>query len=156
MSQLSCPDYTVLAVIPQLFCQNFPVLGHGCHVLAVIFRPSCPLCLVRADITRLPWVAGLSILTCPSCPFPTVTPSAQLSFHGCPVKVILSCLSCLVPAVISRHFLAGLALFYDGVLPLLPSPTLLSSCPVLAVLPRLLSWLGLSLRGCTAKSDVRN
>jgi hypothetical protein len=142
MSQLSCPDYPAPDV---LFCHSHSVLVFVqlscliCLVLAVMFWPSYPLCLVQADPTQIICLANLSRRKFPGCPVLAVMSrlSCMAVLHGCPVKVVQFQLSC-PPAVLACHVLANLpSLSCHYCCPCCPLQLSCPRCPVLVVLSRL-------------------
>ncbi len=96
MSQMSCPDCAVIAVLLRFSRPS-------CHVpavLAALSSFSCPACPIPDDPLWLPFQAVLCRSSRPSCPFPAAVPtSLQLFCPRCPdfvVKFSLSCPSCFV------------------------------------------------------------
>ncbi len=86
-SQLSCPDYPapgypLLAVLPWLSCPGYTVPA----VLSRLYYPGCPLLAV------LPWLSCLGYTVPAVLSRLYILP--RLSCHGCPVQVLLSQLSC--------------------------------------------------------------
>jgi hypothetical protein len=104
ISQLSCPDYSALAVLCWLSSHSYPVLVFlsqlSCpcsHVLTIFSSLSYPGWHDLAEMILLTFPANLSRLTCPSYPVSAVMPWLScpwLSDKGCPVSVVLSQLSC--------------------------------------------------------------
>jgi hypothetical protein len=104
MSLMSCPNFTVMAVLPQLphlscpvllSCSDHPVLS----VLSCLFYPdilwlSYPGCTVLADLPRL---------SCPSCPAPAFLSPAL--FPRCPVFFLMFSLPC--PICLVLHALSS-------------------------------------------------
>jgi hypothetical protein len=123
LSRLSCPccpgcsyrafGFPVLVVLPLFPCPSYPFL-------AVMFWPSCYLCIVRAEMPPRPVQTDLSQLrpgypatgVCPCCPVLV----SVLSYSG--RSVLFSLPS--IPAVVSCcHFKLSPALLYPSALSLL-------------------------------------
>ncbi len=95
MSQISCLECTVMAVLPLVVLPR--LLFPSCSVLAVMFWPSFTLFPVLpvpsrlfylAALYRLSWLAFSVPVVLPSCSFPAV-----LSLHFCP-QLFCPLLSC--------------------------------------------------------------
>jgi hypothetical protein len=154
MSQLSCPDCTVLSVLPHLILSKFSC--PGCPILAVLSLLSCSGHTLFSVLSRLTWTGCPVQLNCLYWPAPAIL--SWLSCPTCPIMAFLSrlsCLSCPVPAVLSCHVHPGLSSLSCNCVTI-AVPTVLFSCCFLVVLswlscPAVLSWLScpwLSFPGC--------
>jgi hypothetical protein len=98
MSQMSCPNFTVMAVLQQLshLSYHVPAALSFYHVLAILPSLSCPVCTISILFSGCPVLAVLPKLSCPSNPSPVfLSPALDLlSYSYCPVLFVLSYMSC--------------------------------------------------------------
>ncbi len=85
--RLSFPGYPILAVLRRLSCPGCPVPSYTiycCHVLVIVFSPSCLAWLFPADLSGCLVPDVLSWLSCPRCSIPRVLSLLSCSCHPVP------------------------------------------------------------------------
>jgi hypothetical protein len=119
MSQVSCLNFIVMAVLPQLSNLSLPILAAlSFHILAILSSLYHPGCHLQLSFPGCPVQAFLSQLFCPSIPVPALLPPCtvfvvmfSLSYLFCPTGPVLGVLSwkhtdCPVLAVQGSPYMA--------------------------------------------------
>jgi hypothetical protein len=107
MSHMSCINFIVMAVLPQLSHLSclVPNALSFCHVLAILSSLSCPACtiLTFSGCPGCPVLVVLPRLFCPSCPATAFLSPAV--FPRCPLFVVMFSLPC--PICLVLHILSS-------------------------------------------------
>jgi hypothetical protein len=111
MSHMSCINFIVMAVLPQLSHLSclVPNALSFCHVLAILSSLSCPACtiLTFSGCPGCPVLVVLPRLFCPSCPATAFLSPAV--FPRCPLFVVMFSLPC--PICLVLHILGNFRYF---------------------------------------------